>query len=190
MADNDVLFSEDFSGENPAISGNPPIFRGPYKVRLTAPEVKPNSSGNPRIAWTLEVVEDPSGRGQEGSTILDGQNVPMGEKAHIGRRFWLTTLASLGHDIKKFQRKFTLTTKDLQNREGFVSFTPKEETATGYSEVKWLLPQQYESQARGIAAQAAQGKLQPKSNDTAPEVSLPETTTVSTAVGEEDLMGI
>ncbi len=197
MANEDTLFEDDFSNDSAIVDGDAPQFSGPYAVRLHNPGLAPTRTGGQRVGYTLEIVEDPSGRGQEGCVILSGQNVPSGDKAHISRRFWLSTLESLGHNMTQLRKKFKLTIPMLQGKTGYIVFKTADDNGSEYPEVKWLSKDRYQGAAERIKAQAAAGTLKTSigvdaEGEPAParEVTLTDAVSVGTNYNEADLLDI
>lgn len=190
-ANADVLFEDDFSNDNPAVAGEWPSFSGPFKVRLHSPSVGPSTNGNQRVSYALEVVDDPSGRGQEGCIIRDGQNVPKGEKAHVSRRFWLSTLESLGHNVRALRRRFKLTIDMLDQKTGYILFKTPEDNNSQYGDVTWVPKARYEAAAARIREQAEAGTLKTTVDEPEEiEVDLPDTTAVTTEVDEDEIINL
>jgi hypothetical protein len=192
---NDVLFEDDFSGASTVLSGEPIKHSGPFKILVGTPDLGESSNGNPRVNLPFEVLEDPSGRGQEGCTFRTGQNVPAGEPKtkRFQQGLWLNILESMGHDVKQLKKKFKLTLGMIENKTAYIIFKTKEDAGGEYAKADFITRKQYEKYAERIRAKAAAGELDMGADteeETPADVELPTTTAVSTETSEGDLLGL
>jgi hypothetical protein len=134
---------EDFSDTTPAVTrlGQSPPVSMPFEVTVDETEMRETRAGNKRVAMYM-VATGPTGF--EGYEFMDGLNVPEGPHADLQRRFWVTTLISLGHNASKLKKKLKISPSTIEGKTGYVYFTTKEDAGSEYYDVKWLTKKQYD----------------------------------------------